>query len=240
MSRFHRFTCYALAAAMVVAMGGCRTMSEHRTGTGAAAGAVAGGTAGALIDKDNPFRGALIGIAAGGLVGAGIGHVLQKQKEAFDRIEDVEAQQQTVILQQPVPPPAEGQPAPPPVSEQKAALQVRIQSEVLFAKGSSSLTPAGAQKMKEVAAVLNEYPDSTCYVRGYTSSEGSDQANFELSQRRAEVVRNELIFNQVNPDRLYAQGMGSSNPIASNETEEGRILNRRVEIFVVPSGESEP
>jgi outer membrane protein OmpA-like peptidoglycan-associated protein len=232
-------------ALCVAAVGftGCRTMNEHRTATGAVAGTVVGGTAGALIDRNNPWRGALIGMAAGAAVGGGIGYVLQQQKEAFDRIADLEARPERVVVQQ-YPQaqyddpghPNYGQPdySQPPREVQTDALRVTISSEVLFTVGSSALSPHGVNKVREIAAVLNEYPDSDVYIRGYTSSEGDDRANFELSQRRAQVVKNELIASGVNPSRLWAEGLGSSNPVASNATEAGRMQNRRVELFVIP------
>jgi outer membrane protein OmpA-like peptidoglycan-associated protein len=223
---------------------GCRTMDEHRTATGAVAGTVVGTTAGALIDRNNPWRGALIGAAAGAAVGGGIGYVLQQQKDAFDRISDLEARPQRVVVQQYpqsyyAEPGVSGQPeytSPPPQPQevQVDALLVTISSEVLFPVGSSALSAHGTTKVREVAAVLNQYPDSDVYIRGYTSSEGDDRANFELSQRRAQVVRNELIAAGVAPNRLWAEGMGSSNPVASNATEAGRVQNRRVELHVVP------
>lgn len=234
MSRSRWLTCLTLAVSVAVVLAGCQTANEHRTATGATTGAVIGGIAGALIDDENPYRGALIGATAGGVVGAGVGHILQRQKEAFDRIQDVEAQQQTVILQQ-TPPPAEpGEPEPEPIKVEKPALMVRVQSEVLFAVGSSALSDPGKAKLGEVAQILKEYPESDVYVRGYTSSEGSDQSNYELSLRRAQVVKNELVANGVDASRANAHGMGSSNPIADNSTEAGRVQNRRVEIYIVP------
>ncbi len=239
MSRSRWLTCLALVVSVAVALAGCQTASEHRTATGATAGAVLGATAGALLDEDDPLRGALIGAAAGGAVGAGIGHMLQRQKEAFDRIEDVEAQQQTIILQQTPPPAAPGEPPPEPIKEEKPALMVRVQSEVLFAVGSSALSDPGKAKLKEVAAILTEYPESDVFVRGFTSSEGSDQSNYELSLRRAQVVKNELVANGVQASRTQAHGMGESNPIASNDTEAGRVQNRRVEIIIIPREEQQ-
>lgn len=220
---------------------GCETMDRNRRATGAVVGTAVGGAAGALIDSDNPWRGALIGMAAGAAVGTGVGHVLQRQKEAFDRIEELEVQQQQVILQQPPAYYDEGPDTPeeePRIySERAEALMVRISSEVLFEKGSSALSAHGVGKVREIADVLKEYPESDVYIRGYTSSEGDDKVNFELSHRRAEVVRNELVAAGISPSRLFPQGMGSSNPIASNETEAGRVRNRRVELHVVPRGQ---
>lgn len=234
MNKPNNLTIWILVATFCVASSGCQTTNEHRTATGAVAGTAIGAGAGALIDKDNRYRGALIGAAAGALVGTGVGHVLQRQKEAFDRIEYLETQSQAVILQQPPSHADDGQTRLPRKSGQIEALLVRVPSEVLFERGSSALTSQGSAKIKEVAAVLREYPDSDIYVRGYSSSEGDDRANFELSQRRAEVVRNELAAAGVSTSRLYAQGMGASNPVGDNNTEAGRALNRRVEMFVVP------
>ena len=105
---------------------------------------------------------------------------------------------------------------------------------MLFDKGSSALTARGVTRVREIAQVLRDYPDSDVYIRGYSSSEGDDKVNYELSQRRAEVVRNASIAAGIDPVRLFAQGMGSSNPLADNNTESGRIQNRRVELIVVP------
>ncbi len=237
MSHSRWLTYLTLIVSVAMTLAGCQTANEHRTATGATAGAVIGAAAGAMIDSDNPTRGALIGAAAGGAVGAGVGHVLQRQKEQFDRIEDLETEQQTVILQQTPLPAGPSGTQPEPINVEMPALMVRVQSEVLFAVGSSTLSAPGRAKLKDVAAILTEYPVSDVYVRGYTSSEGSDQSNFELSLRRAQVVGNELVANGVNASRVNAHGMGSSDPIADNGTEAGRVQNRRVEIYIVPQEE---
>ncbi|GMV95074.1 MAG: hypothetical protein AMXMBFR82_48520 [Candidatus Hydrogenedentota bacterium] len=213
---------------------GCQTASEHRTGTGALTGAALGGGAGALIDKDDPFRGALIGAVAGGAIGAGVGHMLKKQKEAFERIDDLEVQEETVILQQPAPATAPGETAAEPVETRSEAVLVRVPSEILFEQGSAALSTAGMTKVRELAQVLRDYPDSIAYIRGHTSSEGDLQYNMQLSQQRANVVRSELIAAGIAPSRLIAEGMGPQNPIASNDTASGRALNRRVDLHVIP------
>lgn len=229
---------------------GCETMNNNRTATGAGIGAVGGAIAGALIDKDNRWRGGAIGAAAGAAVGGGIGYVLQKQKESFDRIQELEARQQTVYVQPPPPPPppppvvAPGQPPPPPPPAatplppvQREALNLTIQADVLFAQGSSALSAGGARKIAEVATVLRDYPESSIIVRGFTSSEGEDAMNVDLSQRRATAVANEIVANRIAPQRVQAQGMGESMPIADNNTELGRQRNRRVEVLVIPYDE---
>jgi outer membrane protein OmpA-like peptidoglycan-associated protein len=209
-------------------------MGEHRTATGAVTGAAIGGGAGALIDKDNPFRGALIGAIAGSAVGAGVGHMLQRQKEAFERIEQLEVQQETVIIQQPPQVSEDQQTVQPGPSQQAQAILVRVPAEILFDKASATLSPHGAGKLREVAQVLKEYPESDVYIRGYTSSEGDLQYNYKLSQQRADSVRFELISVGVSGSRLYAEGLGPTNPVATNDTEGGRAQNRRVELHVVP------
>lgn len=225
-----------------VGLTGCETMNRNRTATGAVIGGAVGTAAGALIDEDNPWRGALIGLAAGTALGGGVGYVLEKQKEAFERIEDLEVRQEQVILQQPPvyteSAPGEYTSPPQSYSERTDALMVRVSSDVLFEQGSSALSPHGVTKVREIAGVLKEYPESDVYIRGYTSSEGDDRVNFELSQRRAQVVANELVAAGVSPSRLFPHGMGSSNPVAPNDTESGRVQNRRVELHVVPRGEA--
>jgi len=220
-----------LVAAIALVAGtitGCQSMGEHRTRSGALGGAAVGGIAGALIDDSNPWRGALIGSAAGAAVGAGIGKVLQRQKEAFDRIERLEAQPQQVIIQEQNSRTGETR------ESEKQALMVRAPADVLFAVDSAELTPNGRNKVREMAQVLTEFPDSTVYVRGYTSSEGDLDYNYRLSERRANAVRDELVTNGVDPNRLFTQGMGPTNPVATNDTEFGRTQNRRVELHIVP------
>ncbi|MCP4640060.1 MAG: OmpA family protein [bacterium] len=238
MKRLPRSASLAIALVLTVALVGCQTASEHRTATGAIVGGLAGAGAGALIDSDNPGRGALIGAAAGAAVGAGIGHMLQKQKQSLDRIEDIETTQETIIVRQNELE-ADQQAQQAQAEDVKTeALRVRISSDVLFSVGSSSLSEQGAAKIGEVAAVLGEYPDSDCIVQGYTSSEGGDQANMELSERRATVVKNQLIASGIAANRLTAMGMGSSNPVSDNTTNEGRMRNRRVEIIIIPRAEA--
>lgn len=225
-----------LAAVGIVLLpfSGCQTASEHRTGTGALTGAALGGGAGALIDESNPFRGALIGAAAGTAIGAGVGHMLKRQQEAFDRIDDLDTQQETVILQQPAPVTTPGTPPAEPVETRMDAVLVRVPSEILFEQGSAELTSAGTVKVRELADVLRDYPDSIAYIRGYTSSEGDFQYNMQLSEQRANVVRSELVMAGIAPDRLIAEGMGPQDPIASNDTASGRAMNRRVDLHVIP------
>lgn len=241
-SRMGRWVSLGLIGAMSTGLTGCQWMNEHRTATGAVAGTVVGATAGALISDDNT-KGALIGGAVGAAVGGGIGYVLQRQKDRFDEIEGIEATEQTVYIPQTesvadsggaVEGTGETAPAESVDLVPAQGLSMTISDSVLFAFDSSALTPQGTAKIGEIANVLKEFPDSDVFVMGYTSSDGDDAYNVQLSQRRADAVKNTLIANQVAASRITALGMGESTPVASNDTEEGRAQNRRVELLVVP------
>ena len=86
-----------------------------------------------------------------------------------------------------------------------------------------------------IAQSLNNYPETRIQVNGYTDSTGNDAHNQELSQRRANSVAQYLISQGVSSSRIVANGFGSSNPIASNATPEGRQANRRVEVRILPA-----
>jgi outer membrane protein OmpA-like peptidoglycan-associated protein len=240
--RFARALCVGMIGVMGTGLVGCETANEHRTATGAIAGTVIGAAAGAMISDDST-KGALIGGAAGALVGGGIGYVLQRQKEKFDEIEGVQANEQTVYVPEVSNPSgqtgaessSEGEVVAEEVTFTPAqGLTMTLTEQLLFPYDSSALTSQGTSKVAEIADVLKEFPDSDVFVMGYTSSDGDDGYNVQLSQRRADAVRNTLIANQVSSGRITALGMGSSNPVATNDTESGRMQNRRVEIIVVP------
>lgn len=239
-----------LAVLLTVSLVGCQTMNENRTATGAIAGALLGATAGALLSDDSA-KGAALGALAGAALGGGIGYMLQKQKDQFDRIEQLETRQERIVYTpqpitslasasspqvQPdgVPPRTIGVAPPAPAPVEVDALALTLRDEVLFNEGSSAISPYGVGKLKEVAAVLREYPNSDIIIQGYTSDEGDDADNVTLSQRRADAIRNQLIALAIDGRRMQALGMGESNPVDSNATEEGRRANRRVEIFVIP------
>jgi outer membrane protein OmpA-like peptidoglycan-associated protein len=109
--------------------------------------------------------------------------------------------------------------------------------DVLFTSGEASLREGAAGNLAGLVAFLNEYPDRTLLIEGYTDSVGSDDMNQGLSQRRAEAVRSYLLGQGIAGARLNAQGRGETAPVASNESATGRQQNRRVEILIVePAG----
>ncbi|HEX2113558.1 MAG TPA: OmpA family protein [Alphaproteobacteria bacterium] len=107
---------------------------------------------------------------------------------------------------------------------------------VLFQTDSAELVPGAAQQMDQLATVLRQHPDYTVEIDGFTDSTGSDAYNLALSQRRAESVRRELALRGINPSRLTARGHGEASPVASNETDLGRQMNRRVEVLIAGPG----
>jgi outer membrane protein OmpA-like peptidoglycan-associated protein len=218
-----------LIPAMALSFAGCETMRNNPKTTGAIVGGAVGAGAGMAIDDENRGRGAAIGAGAGALTGLAVGAIYERQRRRYEEIEGLKVQVATLEAER-------GAAQADAAQQRKEAIMLSLPGEILFAQGSSALTPQGTAKIAEVAAAMVQYPDSDVQVVGYASSEGSNEANVNLSRRRAEVIRDQLVLNRVAESRIIAKGMGSSNPIAANDTEAGRVLNRRVEIFVIPRG----
>jgi outer membrane protein OmpA-like peptidoglycan-associated protein len=104
--------------------------------------------------------------------------------------------------------------------------------DVLFDTGKADLKAMARERLAKVAGILIAYPDIRVEIDGYTDSTGSLEFNEQLSQQRAESVRNYLSSQGVNSSTISTQGFGPSQPIASNETAAGRQQNRRVELVV--------
>ena len=107
---------------------------------------------------------------------------------------------------------------------------------VLFALNSADLVPGAATQLDQLATVLKEHPDYKVEIDGYTDSTGSDTYNLGLSQRRAESVQRALTMRGIDPSRVMARGHGEDAPVASNDTNLGRQMNRRVEVLVEGPG----
>jgi outer membrane protein OmpA-like peptidoglycan-associated protein len=105
-------------------------------------------------------------------------------------------------------------------------------SDVLFATGSYTLKPAARETMAKISGILLAHPGLTLQIEGYTDSVGSVDYNQQLSQQRADSVRDFLAAEGVAASSITAKGFGEANPVASNDTPEGRQHNRRVEIVV--------
>ncbi len=104
--------------------------------------------------------------------------------------------------------------------------------DVLFAVGKSDLQPGAAERLDKLAAFMHAYVDRTLLIEGHTDSQGTDENNLLLSQRRAEAVKVYLIIQSVDSERMTTVGRGKQSPVADNSTPEGRQQNRRVEIVI--------
>lgn len=204
---------------MAVVLSACQTLDpytgEQRTSNatkGAAIGAVAGALAGATFIGGNR-KAAIISAGVGALSGGLIGNYMDEQNAKLrQRLQGTG------------------------VSVTKVGDQIilNMPGNVTFASNSSDISSGFYAVLDSVALVLNEFDQTYVDVVGHTDSTGSDELNRELSNRRAGSVANYLRSQNVLPERLATRGMGPSSPIAGNDTPEGRSLNRRVEIVLVP------
>jgi outer membrane protein OmpA-like peptidoglycan-associated protein len=119
------------------------------------------------------------------------------------------------------------------VKQESRGLVITLSGGVLFASGKSELLPSAQAKLTEVAnALTQQNRDASIVVEGHTDAQGSEAFNLDLSTKRAQAVRDYLASHGVAQDRIRAEGLGFSRPIADNKTAEGRANNRRVEIVV--------
>ncbi len=204
------FAGIALLASIGVTTG-CESLPGTKTQQGAVIGAAAGAAAGRAVGgHDNAAAGIIVGGLAGAVAGGLLGRYLDQQAAELDTIPDANVEQQA------------------------DRLLVTFSGDVLFASGSSSLTPGAQQRLEQVAEVLRRYPETEVVVKGYTDSQGGESLNLRLSEDRAKNVRNYLIGLGVNGSRITALGFGEQFPVAPNDTEAGRLQNRRVELELIP------
>lgn len=122
------------------------------------------------------------------------------------------------------------------VKQEARGMVITLSGSVLFTSAKSDLSPSAQLKLNDVATALTrEDPVSKMVVEGYTDSQGAAGYNQELSQRRAQAVRDYLVTRGIADDRITAKGFGPERPVADNASSEGRANNRRVEIVVQPA-----
>jgi len=193
--------------------------TKQNAAAGAALGALAGAVIGYQSDHSGgALRGALIGGAAGGALGAGTGIYMDKQQAEFNRQLADERRSNQIEIER----------------LKNENLKITMNSEVSFAYNSSQLTPAFHNTLDKVADILNRYPRSSIRITGHTDNRGSAEYNQRLSEQRAESVKYYLVDRGVDARRIVTDGRGETQPRASNNTEAGRQLNRRVEMLIVP------
>lgn len=120
------------------------------------------------------------------------------------------------------------------VIEEPRGVVITMPGGVLFASGKDTLLPGAQDKLGQVAEALKNQGDHKIVVEGHTDSQGSDDSNRLLSERRAKAVTTYLVSRGVSADQIRAEGAGESRPVADNASAEGRANNRRVEIVIQP------
>jgi outer membrane protein OmpA-like peptidoglycan-associated protein len=125
------------------------------------------------------------------------------------------------------------------VKEEQRGVVITLDGQVLFVIGKAELLPIARDRLNQVAKSLKELDDDKLVsVEGFTDSRGADDMNQKLSQDRANAVKDYLVSQGVKPEKLRAVGRGEANPVASNDTPEGRANNRRVEIVIQSSAQA--
>jgi outer membrane protein OmpA-like peptidoglycan-associated protein len=207
------------AAAFVLA--GCTTdpytgeRKVSNTAAGVGIGAGLGALAGAAVGGSRVAQrnAVLIGAGIGALTGGAVGSYMDKQEaELRDQLQGTGVS----------------------VTRNGDQLVLNMPSNITFDVDQAALKPEFIPTLNSVGIVLRKYNRTLVDVFGHTDSTGSPSHNLDLSNRRAEAVYSYLIGQGLDSRRFLVQGMGESQPIASNATEAGRALNRRVEIRLVP------
>ena len=215
--------CVASLALALLLSSGCANMNNM--GKGAVYGTAGGAAAGALLGQaiGGNSKATLLGMAAGAAIGAlsgtGIGYMMDKQEQDM---RNALAQSEAIAIQR------EGD-----------VLALTFKSDFTFAVNSSAIRSGLYTELDRVAQVLASYPQTTIFVAGHTDSTGSEEYNLQLSQRRADSVKNALIQRGVAAQRITAVGYGEGQPVGNNATEFGRQQNRRVEVRINPSNQGQ-
>lgn len=200
----------AVSLALSVTFGSysCATKKQ----TGALIGAGAGAAAGAAVGKaaGNTVVGAILGAAVGGAAGGIIGDYMDRQTEELNR--DLEGAEIVRV--------GEG-------------IKITFKSGILFDVDRSELRPEAKTELTDLAGILKKYDDTIILIEGHTDSTGPEEYNMQLSKRRAESVSHFLASQAVSPGRFSVIGYGEVQPVATNETTDGRQQNRRVELAIM-------
>jgi outer membrane protein OmpA-like peptidoglycan-associated protein len=210
-----KHTLFVLTSA-VLAFGSssCNSFKKlNKEQRGAIIGVGAGGALGAIIGSKskNPAVYAIIGSAVGGVAGTFIGKYMDKQAEKLKKDLDVLADVERV---------GEG-------------IKITMKSGVLFDFNSSKVNMKVNDNLVQFAETLKQYPDTEILVAGHTDNVGTEEYNMKLSQQRADAVASVLKANSVSRSRLTILGYGEKNPVAENVSDSGREQNRRVEFAIV-------
>ncbi|WP_136162210.1 OmpA family protein [Sphingomonas flavalba] len=213
------FTRIIAAAALAATTAACTTDPDtgqrrmSKAGIGAIGGALGGYLLGDIVGGRHDRTEKVLGAGIGAVAGAGVGTYMDRQeRELRARTAGTDVE----------------------VRRDGDSLVLDMPSNVTFATDQSAIEPRFRATLDQVADTLARYDSTLVDVYGHTDSQGSDAYNQALSERRARAVADYLGMRGVNPARIGTRGFGESQPIASNDTAEGRAANRRVEIRVEP------
>lgn len=195
--------------------------NASRAAKGGAIGGAAGGVIGGAIGKNNGSgtKGAIIGSVIGGAAGAVIGKYMDKQAEEIeqevpgaqvDRVKGVDENGDSTTT----------------------GIVVTFDSGVLFGFGKYALTDASRMELQRMANVFTKYPETDITIDGHTDGIGSNNTNQKLSEQRAASVADYIAELGISRTRFVVNGYGETRPVATNDTDEGRQANRRVEVSI--------
>ncbi len=213
-----KYTLYSLVAVLSfsIIFSSCNSVKNtNKTQRGAAIGAVAGGVLGAVLGNNlgkggNGALGAVLGGVIGGVAGGVIGNKMDKQAREI----------QTAL---------------PGAKVERVGEGIKLvlgENAVRFDTSKSTLTTAAKTNLDKLIPVFKSYEDTNLVIYGYTDSSGKVEYNQTLSENRAASVKSYLASKGLTTTRITTTGMGIADPIASNETAEGKSQNRRVEFAI--------
>ena len=198
-------------------LSGCATDTKKKKGAmiGAAVGTVVGAGVGYAVGGGKGAAiGAGSGLIVGGLTGAAIGSYMDKQ--------EIELQEAFAVTEAAS------------IKREQDILAVTFKADVMFDFDSAILKTGAYSEIDRVAQVLVKYPQTKIRIEGHTDSKGAEDYNLTLSEKRADAFKNALVVRNVDPARLQTVGFGEGKPVAGNDTEAGRQMNRRVEVVIIP------
>lgn len=204
-----RIIVIALALSLMLASIGCSNWKNRDrgaligAGAGAAAGAVIGDAAG------NTALGAILGAVVGGAAGAYIGNQMDKQAA------ELKADLDGATIER--------------VGE---GIKITFNSGILFDVNSSQMRSEAVTNLQKLSSILNKYPDTEVLIEGHTDSDGTEEHNMDLSNRRSQSVANTMEAASVTANRFIIRAYGETQPVGDNATADGKQKNRRVEIAI--------
>ena len=200
----------AVVASMLAA---CADDPNRDTERGAAIGAVLGAVVG---NQSKSSKGKYVGAVVGALAGAGVGHYMDKQRQELEA--KLKAEERAKMLEI--------------TKLSDDSLKIGIASDASFDVGNAQLKSQALTTYGKIAQVLRDYDKTVIHIVGHTDSTGSDALNQSLSESRAQSVSTYMASTGLDQSRIRTEGRSKREPIASNDTAEGRTKNRRVDIVL--------